>query len=168
MNISSKIYIAGHNGMVGSSIMRNLNRDGFTNLLLRSHSKLDLINQNDVIRFFNKEKPEYVFVAAAKVGGIKFNMLNKTDFLYENLMIQNNVIFSAAKYGVEKLIFIGSSCIYPKETPQPIEESSLLKGPLEETNEGYALAKIAGLKLCKYINEEFNQKFISSYLPSLA
>ena len=124
-----------------------------------------MLDQDATDRWIKKNKPEVIILAAAKVGGIKFNMLNKASFLYENLMIQNNVIFSASKYDTEKLVFIGSSCIYPKETRQPIEESSLLQGALEETNEGYALAKIAGLKLCKYINEEYNKNFIS-VMPS--
>ncbi|MDC3057261.1 GDP-L-fucose synthase [Alphaproteobacteria bacterium] len=165
INISKKkIWVAGHNGMVGSAIVRKLVKEG-CNVIKASKKELNLVNQQETNSWIKNKKPEIIILAAAKVGGIKFNMLNKTDFLYENLMIQNNVIFSAAKYDVEKLIFIGSSCIYPKETPQPIEESSLLKGPLEETNEGYALAKITGLKLCKYINEEFNKSFIS-VMPS--
>ena len=142
--------------MVGSAIVRKLVQEN-CNVIEATKKELNLVNQKETDIWIKNNKPEIIILAAAKVGGIKFNMLNKTDFLYENLMIQNNVIFSASKCNVEKLIFIGSSCIYPKETPQPIEESSLLKGPLEETNEGYALAKIAGLKLCKYINEELNK-----------
>ena len=161
MNISSKIYIAGHNGMVGSSIMRNLNRDGFTNLLLRSHSKLDLINQNDVIRFFNKEKPEYVFVAAAKVGGIHANNTLRGQFLYENIMIQTNIIHAAHLVGVKKLMFLGSACIYPRNSSQPIKEEDLLSGILEPTNEPYAIAKIAGIKLCENYFRQYKSDFIS-------
>ncbi len=165
INISKKkIWVAGHNGMVGSAIVRKLLEENCT-VIEATKKELNLINQTDTDIWIKNNKPDIIILAAAKVGGIKFNMLNKADFLYENLMIQNNVIFSASKHDVEKLIFIGSSCIYPKETSQPIEESSLLKGPLETTNEGYALAKIAGLKLCKYINEELDKNFIS-IMPS--
>ncbi len=159
-----KIWVAGHNGMVGSAIVRKLNKEG-CNILKASRKELNLMNQSSTEKWIEKNKPEIIILAAAKVGGIKFNMLNKADFLYENLMIQNNVIFSASKLDIEKFIFIGSSCIYPKESTQPIKEEYLMKGSLEETNEGYALAKIAGLKLCKYINEELNKPFIS-VMPS--
>tara|TARA_B100000029_G_scaffold463247_1_gene496382 strand:+ start:700 stop:1638 length:939 start_codon:yes stop_codon:yes gene_type:complete len=158
--LKKKIWVAGHNGMVGSAIVRKLNKEG-CNILKANRKELNLMNQSSTEKWIEKNKPEIIILAAAKVGGIKFNMLNKADFLYENLMIQNNVIFTASKLDIEKFIFIGSSCIYPKESTQPIKEEYLMKGPLEETNEGYALAKIAGLKLCKYINEEFNKPFIS-------
>lgn len=159
-----KIWVAGHKGMVGSAIVRKLLNENCS-VIKATKKELNLLRQVDTDNWIKENKPEVIILAAAKVGGIKFNMLNKTEFLYENLMIQNNIIFSANKYNVEKLVFIGSSCIYPKQAPQPIKETSLLKGPLEETNEGYALAKIAGLKLCKYINEEFNKSFIS-VMPS--
>ena len=164
-NISKKkIWVAGHNGMVGSAIVRRLESEECKTLKVNS-KELNLLDQNATETWMKKNKPDIIILAAAKVGGIKYNMLNKSSFLYENLMIQNNVIFLASKLNVEKLVFIGSSCIYPKDSSQPIIESALMKGPLEETNEGYALAKIAGLKLCKYINEELNKKFIS-VMPS--
>ena len=161
---NKKIWVAGHNGMVGSAIVRKLKKEG-CDILTEEKKNLNLLNQIETESWIKKYEPKIIILAAAKVGGIKFNMLNKASFLYENLMIQNNVINSASKLNVEKLVFIGSSCIYPKETTQPIKEESLMQGPLEETNEGYALAKIAGLKLCKYINEELNKKFIS-IMPS--
>ena len=154
---NKKIWVAGHNGMVGSAILRKLKKEG-CDILTVEKKNLNLLNQIETESWIKKYEPKIIILAAAKVGGIKFNMLNKASFLYENLMIQNNVIHSASKLNVEKLVFIGSSCIYPKETAQPIKEESLMQGPLEETNEGYALAKIAGLKLCKYINEELNKK----------
>ena len=159
-----KIWIAGHNGMVGSAIVRRLEEEDCT-ILKVARKELNLLDQHSTESWMKTNKPEIIILAAAKVGGIKYNMLNKSSFLYENLMIQNNVIFLASKLNVEKLVFIGSSCIYPKDTSQPIIESALLNGPLEETNEGYALAKIAGLKLCKFINEEYEKKFIS-VMPS--
>jgi GDP-L-fucose synthase len=159
-----KIWVAGHNGMVGSAIVRRL-EDEDCKILKVARKELNLLDQHSTESWMKKNKPEIIILAAAKVGGIKYNMLNKSSFLYENLMIQNNVIFLASKLNVEKLVFIGSSCIYPKDTSQPITESALLNGPLEETNEGYALAKIAGLKLCKFINEEYKKKFIS-VMPS--
>ena len=161
---NKKIWVAGHNGMVGSAIVRRLESEECKILKVNS-KELNLLDQNATETWMKKNKPDIIILAAAKVGGIKYNMLNKSSFLYENLMIQNNVIFLASKLNVEKLVFIGSSCIYPKDSSQPIIESALMKGPLEETNEGYALAKIAGLKLCKYINEELNKKFIS-VMPS--
>ena len=144
----SKIYIAGHNGMVGSAICRKLNSLGYHNLILKSSKDLDLRNQEKTQEFFKKEQPEFIFLAAAKVGGILANSTFKADFIYDNLMIQNNVIKSAHNYGVEKLLFLGSSCIYPKDSLQPIKEQYLLSGYLEATNEPYAIAKIAGLKMC--------------------
>ncbi len=155
-----KIWVAGHKGMVGSAITRKLEKENCS-LLKVNKDELNLLDQKSTENWVEKNRPEIVILAAAKVGGIKYNMNNQTAFLYENLTIQNNVIFSANKFNVKKFIFIGSSCIYPKETPQPIKEEALMNGPLEKTNEGYALAKIAGLKLCKYINEEFNKQFIS-------
>ncbi|MBF96996.1 MAG: GDP-fucose synthetase [Pelagibacterales bacterium] len=162
--LEKKIWVAGHNGMVGSSILRKLEKEK-CKILKAEKKELNLLDQKKTQQWIQDNKPDIIILAAAKVGGIKFNMLNKSAFLYENLMIQNNIIYTASKLNIDKLVFIGSSCIYPKNSPQPIPESSLMKGPLEETNEGYALAKIAGLKLCKYLNEEFHQKFIS-VMPS--
>ena len=161
---NKKIWVAGHNGMVGSAIVRRLEKEN-CKILKVAKRELDLINQKSTEEWLFCNKPEIIILAAAKVGGIKFNMQNKAAFLYENLMIQNNIIYAASKLNVEKLVFLGSSCIYPKETSQPISEDSLMRGALEETNEGYAIAKIAGLKLCKFINEELNKKFIS-VMPS--
>jgi len=161
MEKGSKIYVAGHRGMVGSAILRELQAQGYENFLLRTHAELDLTCQADVAAFFEREKPEYVFLAAARVGGIKANSEFIADFLYENLMIECNVIRSAYLNGVKKLCFLGSSCIYPRECPQPIKESSLLTGPLEPTNEGYAIAKIAGFKLCEYYSRQYGMRTIS-------
>ena len=158
---NSKIYVAGHNGMVGSAIVRKLNSLGHENLVLKSSKELDLRNSGDVTSFFNKERPEFVFLAAAKVGGILANSNYKADFIYDNLTIQNNVIKNAHLFKVEKLLFLGSSCIYPKNAPQPIKEEYLLTGLLEKTNEPYAIAKIAGLKMCQYFREQFGCNFIS-------
>lgn len=158
---SSKIYIAGHRGLVGSAILKNLEQKGYSNFALRSHSELDLTNSNAVADFFEREKPEYVILAAAKVGGIVANNTYRADFIYENLMIQNNVIHQSYKNGVKKLIFLGSTCIYPKESPQPISENVLLTGPLEYTNEPYAIAKIAGIKMCESYNIQYGTNFIS-------
>lgn len=161
MNKNSKIYIAGHTGMVGSALVEKFEKEGFSNLILKTRKNLNLLNQLKVKSFFSKEKPEYVIISAAKVGGIKANMNYPTDFLYENLQIQNNIIYSALQNNVKKLLFLGSSCIYPKNCFQPIKEEYLLSGKLEPTNEGYAMAKIAGLKLCEKIYEQFGKKFIS-------
>ena len=161
MKKTSKIYIAGHNGMVGSAIVRRLKKEGFQNLVFKTSSELDLTNQNDVEAFFKLEKPEYVFLAAAKVGGIQANNTYKAQFLYENLMIQNNVIHQAYLNNVKKLLFLGSSCIYPKLAPQPLKEEYLLSGELEPTNEPYALAKIAGIKMCDSYREQYGCNFIS-------
>lgn len=161
MEKKSKIYVAGHNGMVGSAIVRLLKKEGYENLLLRSSAELDLTNQAAVAEFFEKEKPEFVFLAAAKVGGIEANNTFRADFLYENLMIQNNVIHQSYLSGVEKLLFLASSCIYPKFAPQPIKEEYLLDGKLEPTNEPYAIAKIAGLKMCENYNRQYGCSFIS-------
>jgi GDP-L-fucose synthase len=158
---SDKIYIAGHRGMVGSAIYRNLVAAGFTNFVFRTSSELDLRNQQAVSDFFNAEKPDYVFLAAAKVGGIMANSTYRADFLYENLQIQNNIIHSAHLTKVEKLMFLGSSCIYPKLAEQPISEDSLLTGKLEETNEPYAIAKIAGIKMCEAYRNQYGCNFIS-------
>ncbi len=165
MEKSSKIYVAGHRGMVGSAILRELKSQGFSNFVLRTHAELDLTCQSAVADFFAKERPEYVFLAAAKVGGIKANSEFMADFLYENLMIECNVVRSAYQNGVKKLCFLGSSCIYPRECPQPIKETSLLTGPLEPTNEGYAIAKIAGFKLCEYYSRQYGMRTIS-LMPS--
>ena len=146
MNKNSKIYVAGHNGMVGSAIVRELVKEGYNNLVLRTHKELDLINQDQVAKFFELEKPEYVFLAAAKVGGIVANNDALADFMYENMILEMNVINSAWKNGCKKLEFLGSSCIYPRDAKQPIKEEYLLTGALEKTNEAYALAKISGLK----------------------
>ena len=149
MNKNSRIYIAGHRGMVGSAIWRNLKAKGYTNLIGKTRDELDLLNQQAVRNFFEKEKPEYVFLAAAKVGGIVANNTYRAQFIYENLQIQNNIIHQAYVHGVKKLMFLGSSCIYPKHAPQPMKEEHLLTGLLEETNEPYAIAKIAGIKMCE-------------------
>lgn len=161
MNKSDKIYVAGHRGMVGSAIVRELKRQGYENLVLRTHSELDLTNQQAVKDFFEQEKPDYVFLAAAKVGGIEANRTAIADFLYENMMLEMNVINAAWKSGVKKLEFLGSSCIYPKMAPQPMPEDCLLTSSLEPTNEGYALAKISGLKYCEYLNRQYGTDYIS-------
>lgn len=161
MNKSSKIYIAGHRGLVGSAIVKNLTSKGYTNLVYRTHKELDLTNQQAVEDFFILEKPEYVILAAAKVGGIVANNTYRADFIYENLAIQNNVIHNAYKFGVEKLLFLGSTCIYPKNAPQPMPENCLLTSPLEYTNEPYAIAKIAGIKMCESYNIQYGTNFIS-------
>lgn len=155
MEFSSKIYIAGHRGMVGSAIMRNLQKLGYANIITRTSAELDLRNQQAVSSFFETEKPDYVFLAAAKVGGIQANNTYRADFIYENLMIQNNVIHAAYKTGVKKLMFLGSSCIYPKLAPQPLKEDYLLSGKLEDTNEPYAIAKIAGIKMCESYKRQY-------------
>ena len=157
----SKIYIAGHRGLVGSALVQKFEREGCHNLITRSHSDLDLTDRDAVDRFFQEEKPEYVVLAAAKVGGIVANMTYPVEFIRDNLLIELNVIDASFKYGVKKLLFLGSSCIYPRMSPQPIQEESLLSGPLEETNRPYALAKIAGLELCRSYNREYGTCFIS-------
>ena len=157
----AKIYVAGHNGMVGSAIVRKLTSNGYNNLILRTSRELDLRRQEDVEDFFIKEKPEFVFLCAAKVGGIFANNSFPADFLYENMIIEMNVLQSASLNEVKKLCFLGSSCIYPRLAPQPISEESLLTGALEKTNEAYALAKISGLKYCEYLNRQYNTDFIS-------
>lgn len=157
----SKIYVAGHKGMVGSAIVRKLEAEGYTNIITRTSSELDLRNQVAVREFFDSEKPEYVFLAAAKVGGILANNNYKADFLYDNLMIQNNVIHESYVSGVKKLVFLGSSCIYPKLAPQPLKEDYLLTGPLEETNDAYAIAKISGIRMCQAYRKQYGCNFIS-------
>jgi GDP-L-fucose synthase len=167
MEKNAKIYIAGHRGMVGSAIYRKLQKEGFTNMITRVSSELDLRNQNDVARFFEQEKPDYVFLAAAKVGGIIANNTYRADFLYENLQIQNNVIHSSYLNGVKKLMFLGSSCIYPKLAPQPLKEEYLLTGLLEPTNEPYAIAKIAGIKMCDAYRAQYGCNYISAMPTNL-
>lgn len=167
MDKKDKIYVAGHRGMVGSAIVRKLQAEGFENLLLRTSAELDLRSQEAVDTFFKEHKPDYVFLAAAKVGGIVANNTYRADFLYENLMIQNNVIHSAYKHSVTKLLFLGSSCIYPKFAEQPIKEEYLLTGTLEPTNEPYAIAKIAGLKMCDAYRSQYGCNFISAMPTNL-
>ena len=161
MEKSSKIYIAGHRGMVGSAILRKLEKEGFDNLVLRTSSELDLRNQADVRAFFEAERPEYIFLAAAKVGGIMANNIYRAEFLNDNLLIQNNIIDSAYRTDAKKLMFLGSSCIYPKMAPQPLTEDALLTGLLEPTNEPYAIAKIAGIKMCEAYRAQYGCNFIS-------
>ncbi len=161
MNKESKIYVAGHRGLVGSAIVRNLRAKGYSNIVGRTHSELDLTDAVAVNAFFEAEKPEYVFLAAAKVGGIMANNIYRADFILENLNIQNNVIASAHRHGCAKLLFLGSSCIYPKEAPQPLKEDYLLTNELEYTNEPYALAKIAGIRLCESFNIQYGTNFVS-------
>lgn len=161
MDKHAKIYLAGHRGMVGSAIKRELARQGYDNIIVRTHGELDLCRQDTVERFFADEKPEYVFLAAAKVGGIMANQTMPADFMYINLMIEMNVLHTAWQNGVKKLQFLGSSCIYPRLAPQPMKESCLLTSELEKSNEAYALAKIAGLKYCEYLNRQYGTDFIS-------
>ena len=161
MKKDAKIYVAGHRGMVGSAICRELERQGYTNIITRTHAQLDLCRQDAVDVFFAEEKPEYVFLAAAKVGGIQANSEALADFMYQNMMLEMNVIYSAWRTGCRKLEFLGSSCIYPRMAPQPMKEDCLLTSPLEETNEAYALAKIAGLKYCAYLNKQYGTDYIS-------
>jgi GDP-L-fucose synthase len=163
----AKVYVAGHNGMVGSAIVRRLKRDYFTNIIERSSSEVDLRDQRQVRRLFDETTPDYVFLAAAKVGGIMANSTYPAQFIYDNLMIEANVINAAHEHGVKKLLFLGSSCIYPKMAPQPIKEEYLLTGPLEETNEAYAVAKIAGIELCKFYRRQYGRDFISAMPTNL-
>lgn len=160
MKKNDKIYIAGHNGLVGSAIKRNLESNGFTNLIFRTHQELDLLNEESVRIFFEQEKPDYVFLAAAKVGGILANNNYPADFIFENIKIQNNIIHQSYLNRVKKLLFLGSSCIYPRDCPQPIKEEYLLTGPLEKTNEAYAIAKIAGIKMCQAYNKQYGTNYI--------
>ncbi len=161
MEKNAKIYVAGHRGMAGSAIVRELNRLGYTNIITRTHQELDLCRQAETEAFFEKEQPEYVFLAAAKVGGIEANQNAPADFMYENMMMEMNVVHAAWKYRVKKLQFLGSSCIYPRLAPQPMKENCLLTSELEKTNEAYALAKISGLKYCEYLNKQYGADFIS-------
>lgn len=167
MEKQAKIYVAGHRGMVGSAIVRHLTASGYTNIIARTSSELDLRNQSAVADFFAEQQPEYVFLAAAKVGGILANNIYRADFLYENLMIEANIIHNAYQQGVTKLLFLGSSCIYPKMAPQPLKEESLLSGFLESTNEPYAIAKIAGIKLCESYRIQYGANFISAMPTNL-
>ena len=161
MEKNSKIYVAGHRGMVGSAILRELEKQGYNNTVTKSHKELDLCSQTEVNRFFEAEKPEYVFLAAAKVGGIEANKNALADFMYVNIMLEMNVIHAAWKSGCKKLLFLGSSCIYPRMAAQPMKESCLLTGELEKTNEAYALAKISGLKYCEFLNRQYGTDYIS-------
>ncbi len=161
MEKEAKIYVAGHRGMVGSAIVRELQRQGYCNIVVRSHSELDLTNQRAVQQFFADERPDYLFLAAAKVGGIVANNTAPADFLYHNMMLEMNVLHAAWQQGCKKALFLGSSCIYPRLAPQPIPENALLTGALEQTNEAYALAKISGLKYCEYLNRQYGTDFIS-------
>ena len=165
MERDSRIYIAGHAGLVGSAIVRALQAGGYKNLITRSHAELDLRDGRAVETFFEKEKPEYVFDAAAKVGGIVANNTLPADFIYQNLAIQNNVIYSCYKFGVKKMVFLGSSCVYPKDAPQPMREEYLLTGPFEPTNKAYAVAKVAGITMCQSFNKQYGTKFVS-VMPS--
>jgi GDP-L-fucose synthase len=167
MEKNAKIYVAGHRGLVGSAIMRSLQRQGYDNIIVRTHAEMDLRNQEEVNRFFAQEKPEYVLLAAAKVGGIWANSQAPADFCYDNLMISANVVHAAYEHKVKKLLFLGSSCIYPKMAPQPIKEEYLLTGALEPTNEGYALAKISGMQLCKFYRRQYGCDFISAMPTNL-
>lgn len=167
MEKNARIYVAGHRGMVGSAIVRKLEHEGHTNLLLKTSAELDLRNQQAVDSFFEDNRPEYVFLAAAKVGGIHANNVYRAEFLYDNLMIEANIIHAAYKHGVKKLLFLGSSCIYPKLAPQPLQEESLLTGALEPTNEPYAIAKIAGIKLCEAYRDQYGCNFISAMPTNL-
>ncbi|MFI3209245.1 MAG: GDP-L-fucose synthase, partial [Eubacteriales bacterium] len=167
MDKQAKIYVAGHRGMVGSALCRALEREGFSNVITRTHSELDLCRQTEVEAFFANEKPDYVFLAAAKVGGIMANSEALADFMYDNMMLEMNVIHEAWKQGCKKLLFLGSSCIYPRMAPQPMPESCLLTSELEQSNEAYALAKISGLKYCEYLNRQYNTNFISAMPTNL-
>jgi len=167
MNINDKVYVAGHRGMVGSAIVRKLQAEGFTNIVYRTSKELDLRNQKAVSGFFETEKPAYVFLAAAKVGGIQANNIYRAEFLYENLQIQNNIIHSSYQNNVSKLLFLGSSCIYPKLAPQPLKEDYLLTGLLEQTNEPYAIAKIAGIKMCESYRRQYGCNYISAMPTNL-
>lgn len=167
MNKDAKIYVAGHRGMVGSAIVRNLQKQGYTNIIGKTSKELDLTRQVEVEKFFADEKPEYVFLAAAKVGGIQANDTYPAEFIYKNLMIESNIIHCAYKNEVKKLLFLGSSCIYPKMAPQPMKEEHLLTGPLETTNEAYAIAKISGIELCKFYRRQYGCDFISAMPTNL-
>lgn len=167
MEKNAKIFVAGHRGMVGSAIVRALKKEGYENIITRTHKELDLCRQDQVERFFEEEKPDYVFLAAAKVGGIIANSTALADFMYENMILEMNVIHSAWKNSCKKLLFLGSSCIYPRMAPQPMPESCLLTSELEKTNEAYALAKISGLKYCEYLNKQYGTNYISAMPTNL-
>lgn len=167
MEKHNKIYVAGHRGMVGSAIVRKLQQEGYTNIVVKTSAEVDLRSQGQVEDFYKQEKPEYVFLAAAKVGGIQANNIYRADFLYDNVMIQSNVIHQSYAHGVKKLLFLGSSCIYPKLAPQPLKEESLLTGLLESTNEPYAIAKIAGIKMCETYRDQYGCNFISAMPTNL-
>jgi GDP-L-fucose synthase len=158
---TSKIYVAGHRGMVGSAVIRRLRASGYTNLATKTHAELDLLNQAATAKFLSQEKPDFIFLAAAKVGGIHANNTYRADFIYQNLMVEANVINSASQAGVKRMLFLGSSCIYPRDCPQPITEEYVLSGPLEPTNEPYAIAKIAGIKLCESYNHQYGTRYFS-------
>ncbi len=164
---NSKIYVAGHHGMVGSAIVRRLQASGYDNLVVRTHAELDLIDQAEVRAFMERERPEYVFLAAAKVGGIQANNIYRADFIYQNLMVQANVIEAAYAVGTSRMLFLGSSCIYPRDCPQPIREEYLLTGALEQTNEPYAIAKIAGVKMCESFNRQYGTAYVSAMPTNL-
>ena len=167
MDKEAKIYVAGHRGMVGSAILRALKKQGYQNIITRTHKELDLCRQQEVEDFFSEEKPEYVFLAAAKVGGIVANQEGLADFMYENSVLEMNVIHEAWKNSCRKLLFLGSSCIYPRMAPQPMKENCLLTSELEQTNEAYALAKISGLKYCEYLNRQYGTDYISAMPTNL-
>lgn len=167
MNLDSKIYVAGHRGLVGSALVRTLQAKGYTNLVTRTHAEVDLVNQSAVEEFLGREKPEYVFLAAARVGGVVANSTYPAEFIYSNLAIQTNVIHTSRKIGVRRLLFLGSSCIYPRECPQPIKEAYLLTGPLETTNRPYAIAKIAGVEMCHAYNRQYGTKFLAAMPTNL-
>ncbi|MFI3237422.1 MAG: GDP-L-fucose synthase [Lachnospiraceae bacterium] len=167
MEKNAKIFVAGHRGMVGSAIVRALEKDGYTNIITRTHTELDLCRQTDVEEFFKQEQPEYIFLVAGKVGGILANSEALADFMYENMMLEMNVIHAAYKNNCKKLLFLGSSCIYPRMAPQPMKEDCLLTSELEKTNEAYALAKISGLKYCEFLNKQYNTTFISGMPTNL-
>ncbi|MBY3541586.1 GDP-L-fucose synthase [Rhizobium laguerreae] len=167
MNRDVKIYVAGHRGMVGSAIVRRLKAGGYTNVVTRSHAELDLVNQAAVAEFMKAERPDYIFMAAARVGGIHANNVYRAEFLYQNLMIETNIVHAAWQAGVERMLFLGSSCIYPRDCPQPIREEYLLTGPLEQTNEPYAIAKIAGVKLCESYNRQYGTHYVAGMPTNL-
>ena len=167
MDKNAKIYIAGHRGMVGSAIQRNLAEAGYANLITRTHAELDLTNQAAVTQFLEQQRPDYLFLAAAKVGGIQANNIYRADFIYQNLMMEANIVQAAWQAGIKRLLFLGSSCIYPRDCPQPIREDYLLTGPLESTNEPYAIAKIAGVKLCESFNRQHGTQYVSAMPTNL-
>ncbi len=167
MDKNAKIYVAGHRGMVGSAIVRRLTGLGYANVVTRSHAELDLTNQQAVTDFLSTERPDYIFMAAAKVGGIQANNIYRAEFLYQNLMIEANIVHAAWQAGIKRMLFLGSSCIYPRDCPQPIREDYLLTGPLEQTNEPYAIAKIAGVKLCESYNRQYGTSYVSAMPTNL-